>query len=175
MKRRRSPRSARIGADCFTMIDELMASPTDPAAPEVHAVRIALARESLELLRTPETATVPAWSVCCMVGNTLETMLRQGIAADPDGLLQDAFDALKRTAAAVRVPSDPISIAPADYACVANMVEDWVTLLQQAPARDVVRAFRATDRRIREIEAGKVEPDDYAVTVGAAKFMGARL
>lgn len=174
-KPRRSTRSARAAMDCFTMVDELMASPTEPAAPEVHAVRIALARESLNLMRSPETATVAAWSVCCMVGNCTETMLRQGLAADPDGLLQDAFDALKRAARAVRVPSDPISIPPEDFASVANMVEDWASILEQAPARDVVRAFRATDRRIREIEAGKVGPDDYAVTMGAASFMGARM
>lgn len=175
MKRRRSPRSARLGLDCFTMVDELLASPTEPAPRDVHAVRISLAREALQLLRSPETATVTAWSICCMVGNCTETMLRQGLVADPDGLLQDAFDALKRAACAVRKPEDPISIPPADFAAVDGMIEDWVAILEQAAARDVVRAFRATDRRIREIEAGRTAPDDYAVTVSAAQIMGARL
>ena len=43
------------------------------------------------------------------------------------------------------------------------------------PARDIIRAFRATDRRIRDIEAGRLQPHDYTVTTGAARALGARL
>lgn len=156
------------------MMDELLASPTEPA-PEVHAARIASARLALEQLRTPETATVTAWSLCCMVGNVLETMLQQGLVQDPDGLLQDGFDALKRAAQATRAPGDPVTLSPADYPIVAGMVEDWAAVMVAAPARSIIRAFRATDRRIREIEAGKVKPHDFTVTTGAAKALGARL
>ena len=77
------------------MLDELLASPTDPA-PEVHAHRIAAARSAVASMRSPETASITAWSLCCMVGNILETMLQHGLVADPDGLLQGGFDALKR-------------------------------------------------------------------------------
>lgn len=170
--RRKNPADA---SERFTVMDELLASPTEPAPPEVHAHRITMAHQALELLRTPETANITAWSVCCMVGNTLETMLRQGLAQDPDGLLQDAFDALKRAASAVRAPGEPISIPPSDYATVANMVEDWSAIMLQAPARAIISTFRQTDRRIREIEAGRVSPDDYAVTMGAARNLGARM
>lgn len=156
------------------MMDELLASPTEPA-PGVHAGRIAAARAALELLRSPETATIAAWSLCCMVGNVLETMLQQGIASDPDGLLQDGFDCLKRAAKATRAPGDPIVLPGADFPVVASMVDDWAAIMVAAPARDVVRAFRATDRRIRDIEAGRLQPHDYTVTTGAARALGARL
>ena len=55
------------------------------------------------------------------------------------------------------------------------VVEDWATLMATAPARAVIRAFRATDRRIRDIEAGRLQPHDYTVTTGAARALGARL
>ena len=96
-KRPKSRRSSVAQIDCFSMLDELLASPTDPA-PEVHAQRIAAARAAVASMRSPETASITAWSLCCMVGNILETMLQHGLVADPDGLLQDGFDALKRAA-----------------------------------------------------------------------------
>ena len=156
------------------MMDELLASPTDPA-PEVHAARIASARAAVVAMRSPETASITAWSLCCMVGNVLETMLQQGLVADPDGLLQDGFDALKRATQATRAPGDPVILPPADYPVVEAMVEDWAAVMVAAPARSIVRAFRATDRRIRDIEAGRLQPHDYTVTTGAAKALGARL
>jgi len=176
MKQRpRSRRSSVAQIDCFTMMDELLASPDEPAPPEVHAGRIAAARSALVRMRSPETATITAWSLCCMVGNVLETMLQQGLAADPDGLLQDGFDALKRATQAARAPGDPVVLPAADFPSVEGMVEDWAAILLAAPARSVIRAFRATDRRIRDIEAGRLQPHDYTVTTGAARALGARL
>lgn len=172
--RRRITRSSVAKIDCFTLMDELLASPVQPD-PAVHAGRIAAARLSVQQLAGQETASITAWSLCCMVGNVLETMLQQGLVHDPDGLLQDGFDALKRAAQAARAPGDPITLPPADVPVVAAMVEDWATVMQEAPARDVIRAFRATDRRIREIEAGRLQPHDFTITTGAAKALGARL
>ena len=175
MKHRpRSRRSSVAQIDSFTMMDELLASPDDPA-PEVHAARIAAARAALEQMRSPETASITAWSLCCMVGNILETMLQHGLVADPDGLLQDGFDALKRATEATRAPGDPVILPPADFPVVEAMVEDWSAVMVAMPARDIIRAFRATDRRIRDIEAGRLQPHDYTVTTGAAKALGARL
>ena len=136
------------------MLDELLASPTDPA-PEVHTQRIAAARAAAASMRSPETASITAWSLCCMVGNILETMLQHGLVADPDGLLQDGFDALKRATEATRAPGDPVILPPADFPVVEAMVEDWAAVMVAMPARDIIRAFRATDRRIRDIEAGR--------------------
>lgn len=167
MKHRRRPnRSSTASIDCFTMVDELLASPDLPA-PEMHAGRVQAARTALEQMRQPETANIGAWSVCCMVGNVLETMLAQGLAQDPDGLLQDAFDALKRAASATRAPGDPVVLLEPDVPAVAGMVEDWSAIMLAAPARSIVRAFRATDRRVREIEAGRLQPHDYTVTTRA--------
>ena len=110
-----------------------------------------------------------------MVGNILETMLQHGLVADPDGLLQDGFDALKRATEAVRAPGAPVALPPADFPVVEAMVEDWAAVMVAMPARDIIRAFRATDRRIRDIEAGRLQPHDYTVTTGAARALGARL
>lgn len=156
------------------MMDELLASPTEPA-PEVHAARIASARAAVAGMRSPETASITAWSLCCMVGNVLETMLQQGLVQDQDGLLQDGFDALKRATQATRAPGDPVILPAADFPVVEAMVEDWAAVMVAAPARSIIRAFRATDRRICDIEDGRLQPHDYTVTTGAAKAPGARL
>lgn len=173
-KRPKSRRPSVAQIDCFSMLDELLASPTDPA-PEVHTQRIAAARAAVASMRSLETASITSWSLCCMVGNILETMLQHGLVADPDGLLQDGFDALKRATEAVRAPGAPAALPPADFPVVEAMVEDWAAVMVAMPARDIIRAFRATDRRIRDIEAGRLQPHDYTVTTGAAKALGARL
>ena len=58
-KRPKSRRSSVAQIDCFSMLDELLASPTDPA-PEVHTQRIAAARAAVASMRSPETATASA-------------------------------------------------------------------------------------------------------------------
>lgn len=168
-QRRRSLRSARIAADSFTMMDELMASAIDPAPTGTHDARINSARDAVEQLRSPETANPLAWSICAMVGNSFETMLKQGVVADPDGLLADAFGALRRAAERVNRGGKAIHFEPDEYAAIAGMVEDWAEVITHAPARAVIRAFRVTDFRVRAIEAGQVQPGDYVVTTLRAR------
>ena len=72
-------------------------------------------------------------------------------------------------------PGAPVALPPADFPVVEAMVEDWAAVMVAMPARDIIRAFRATDRRIRDIEAGRLQPHDYTVTTGAARALGARL
>lgn len=178
MKPRRrlvSRRSSVAQIDQFTLMDELLASPSNPSPPGYHDARIKAARLAVEGLAVPERSSVTAWSLCCMVGNVLETMLKQGLASDPDGLLQDAFDRLRAAAEAASVPGSVVCLSPGDHAVVAAMVEDWAEILLAAPARDVIRAFRATDRRIRELEAGRAQPHDFTVTTGSSPAPEARL
>lgn len=160
-----------VQADWFSKADELNASPKRPC-PASHVVRIRMLRAAMEALRVPATATIEAWSLACMAGNVLESMLAHKLITDEQGLLQDAFDALKRSAAATYKPGDAIVLSVADWVLVNNMAEDFIGVLEQAPARDVIKAFRATDRRIREIEAGRVQAHDYTITNESAKHLG---
>lgn len=169
MKKKQKPKNAKnrrwawsLGCGSFTLLEQLVASPTSPDA-AMHRDRIRVARTSLEQMQRPETSTIAAWSVLCMVGNVLETMLVQNLAADPDGLLRDAFDCLRQATQAVRAPDDPVILPAANFPSVAGMVEDWAEILTTAPSRDVIRAMRATDARIKAIESGRLQPHDHAV------------
>lgn len=147
----------------FTLMDELLASAIDPIAPPLNAPRIQAARDAVQALASPETATPKAWGICCAVANFMETMLDDGLAQDPDGLLQDAFAALKHAVDSGDTLKGAITIPPDAYPAVRHLVDDWCELLEQAPARDVIRSMRRTEARTRQIAAGKMRPGDRYV------------
>ncbi|WP_441280607.1 hypothetical protein [Tardiphaga sp. 862_B3_N1_1] len=147
----------------FTLMDELMASAVDPISPPLNAHRFKVARDSVEALRSPETATPKAWGTCCAVANSMETMLADGMVQDPGGLLQDAIAALQHAIASGDTLKGIISIPPEALPAVRHLIEDWCSVLEQAPARDVIRSMRKTEVRSRQIAAGKLRPGDKYV------------
>ncbi len=93
-RRKKLPPPGRAG-DSFTFMDELMASPIEPMPASDVASRVAAAQFHLERLATAPEPSVMDWRVCAMVGNVLEVMIELEIAQDPDGLLAEAFAALR--------------------------------------------------------------------------------
>ena len=171
MKTRRKPAHRRANATplfAYTAFDEMMASPTEPAPTGTHEAGIVGAVRALGAMTSPETASAAHWSVCCMVGNVVETMLQQGLVQDPDGLLQDAFDALKAAAAAAESGA-PLLLTGDALTTVEHMMTDWAIVLKTAPARSVIRAFRATATRTKDIAAGRLQPRDYTTRFSTSK------
>ena len=164
-KLRRTPVLAR-GA--FTLMDEVMASPVQPLPASVTEWRIETVQAALARMALPGAATVGDWSLCCVAGNVLETMLSKGLVADPDGLLQDAFSALRTAAGLLQSATQPAPLAPHDHALVAGMVEDWASVMREAPARLVVHCLRATDARVSAIESGRLQPHDFVFSGAGA-------
>lgn len=152
----------------YTALDEMMASPTEPAPTGTHEAGIAGVVRALGAMTSPETASAAHWSVCSMVGNVVETMLKQGLVQDPDGLLQDAFDALKAAATAAESGA-PLLLTGAALTAVENMMTDWGIVLKTAPARSVIRAFRATSQRMKDMAAGRLQPHDYTTRFSTPK------
>lgn len=144
----------------FSLMDELMASPMAPWPAAQSLPRIGVARAAMVAMSSPDTANVRSWADCNMAGNIIETLIAQGIAEDPHGLLADAFaelSALARPGGAVA------ALPPASVAAVAAMIDDFADLLTQAPARTIVHAYRATSKRLAEIEAGHSQPHDFHI------------
>ena len=166
MSRRLKP-AKHLSFARFTAIDEFLASPTTPAPPGVFDARIKAARAALAELQNPATATLRPWAVVCTAANVVETMLERGVAADPDGLLRDAFEALRR-AVTPRPGTEPaIELSAEALECVSDMLDGWVALITSVNHRRVIQCFRATDRRVLEIEAGRTRATDFVVGRGA--------
>lgn len=149
------------GAQHYTLMDELLADPNIPMRPDDFRDRVDAARKAAAALSDPATATVPDWSVCCMVGNLMESMIVSGLVVDPHGLLGDAFKALRDGAASFDAGRGFITMTTEQLDLVKYMIDDWVEVLTHAPARDVIRCYRATERRVKDLEAGRAKPCDF--------------
>lgn len=167
MSRRPKPAAKHVSFARYTAMDEFLASPTCPAPRGLFDVRIKAARAALAELQNPATARLAPWAVVCMAANVVETMLERGVAADPDGLLRDSFEAL-RCAVSPRPGADPeIVLSPAALDCVSDMLDGWEALITTVNHRRVIQCFRATDRRVLEIEAGRTRATDFVAGRGA--------
>lgn len=163
----RRPKSAQhLSFARYTAMDEFLASPTSPAPRGLFDARIKAARAALAELQNPATATLRPWAVVCMAANVVETMLERGVAADPDGLLHDAFEALRR-AVTPRPGAEPaIELSAEALECVSDMLDGWAALITSVNHRRVIQCFRATDRRVLEIEAGRGRSTDFVAGGG---------
>jgi hypothetical protein len=153
----------------FTLMDEMLASPTEPMPADDAASRVAAALHHLERLATEPAPNVMEWRVCAMVGNFMEVLLELGIAQDPDGLLVDAFAALRAAAERNLRAGKTIRLTGPGLVAIRGLIRDFAEILEQAPHRTIIRAFRETDKRVRSLDRGGRRPSDYVAQVGLAR------
>lgn len=146
----------------YSAIHELMASPTEPMPAGTFDQRIADTMASLERIGAG-TARLLDWAACCSAANTVETLLARRELDDPDGLLRDAFAALKDAAGRLQTATDPVQLDGNALEDVRDMLDGWADLLRTKPARTIVRAERETDRRARDLAAGRIGIGDLLV------------
>lgn len=102
------------------------------------------------------------WRVCSDAVNMLETLVEMGVCEDQRGLLQDAVTALalagKRNLAGSQIRLDGAGIR-----AVRSVLEDYAEVIGTVPHRVMIRCHRRTEKRIREILAGRKRPHDVEV------------
>jgi hypothetical protein len=151
-------------ARTYTMWDELMASPTEPLALDKRTYQLSRMWQGLASIERDAMPSKDDWRVCSDAVNLLETLVNQGVMQDPDGLLPAAVAALAeagqrhlRVGAAIRLS------APGIFA-IRSVLEDYADAIEQLPARVVIHAHRATEKRIQDIVRGRARAHDVEVT-----------
>lgn len=158
MKRRRTTLTPTYG-----LLRVIMASATEPMPAAKRTHQLTRMWEGLAALERAPTPTIDDWRLCSDAVNLMETLVRtMRVAQDSSGLLEDAVAALAgagrrhRGGMALRLDAPGIQ-------AVRAVLEDYAELLEQLPERTVIEAHRLTERRIREILAGKRQPHDIEV------------
>jgi uncharacterized protein YyaL (SSP411 family) len=142
--------------------DALLASPTEPMEPARRTHQLTIIWGGLAAIETAPHPSVNDWRVCSDPANMMETLIAQGIASDPQGLLSDAITALA-LAGKRHLSGQPIRLDGPGIAAVRALLEDYAALLAQLPERVMVQCHRATERRLRAIQAGKGQAHDVEV------------
>lgn len=173
--KRRKPR-AHQPATYYTMVDELLASATQPMPERNRTHQLRRMADALhELMHAPQPGT-NAWRVVSDAVNLLETLVQHGEAPikdatgnviashwrdcdgdamevrDHSGLLADAIDAMGKAGQRM-FDGHPLRLDGPGIAAVRAVLEDYQAALETLPHRSMVRCHRATEIRLRKIYA----------------------
>ena len=147
----------------YSLMDELMASATDPMPEHKRTHQLSRMWQGLAAIEKDASPTPEDWRLCSDAVNLLETMVREmRIAEDSQGLLQDAVAALE-FAGRRHFTSGAIRLDGPGIRAVRGALEDYAALISALPARTVIRAHRLTERRMHQILTGKYRPHDVLV------------
>lgn len=147
----------------YTLLDVLQASATAPMPIGHQAHHLAPMYEGLRAIERDDVPSVHDWRCVADAVNMVETLVAQGVARDDSGLLQDAVQALHAAGQRHLASGTPLRLDGPGIAAVRAVLEDYRALLQALPHRTMVACHRATERRLREIQAGRRQAHDVTV------------
>lgn len=150
-----------VPGESYTLVDEMLASPSNPMPPADASERVRAAREHLAQIQTAPRPALMDWRVCAMVGNVIEIMLELGVVQDHQGLLPDAQEALKEASERALSTGAPIRLTGRGLTSVTWLIDSFEEILALVPHRTMIRAFRETDKRMRMLDRGQRRPGDY--------------
>lgn len=148
----------------YTILDEMMASPTEPLPPEYRRHQLTRMYEGLAAMEKAPSPTTDDWSVVSDAVNLMETLIEtMQLCEDSSGLLMDAITALAM-AGRRNLAGGAIRLDGAGILAVRSVLEDYAELLDVLPARTMIRCHRLTEKRLHELLAGKRKPHDVKIT-----------
>lgn len=146
----------------YTLIDELMASPSAPMPEDFRRHQLTRMWQGLRALEIDESPKADDWRVCSDAVNLLETMVDLKIIEDASGLLTDAVAALAM-AGKRHMQGQRLGLSGEGIKAIRAVLEDYEMCLNSLSAKAMIRAHRRTEVRIREILAGRKKPHDVEV------------
>lgn len=166
--RRKQPARHFDHREMFTLAEVLTASPTEPMpAWDAQKRHADTARHFDNLAAAPEPTALD-WRTVAMAGNVIEVLLERDILQDPDGLLAEAFAALRAAAYRAR-DLGKIRLDGPGLVAVRAMVREWGEILAQCPHRTLLQAFREVYRRIQARDAGALRDGHLAAQLDGWK------
>lgn len=146
----------------YTLMSELMASPTAPMPADKIRHQLTRMYQGLDAMERADQPTKDDWRVCSDCVNLLETLITMGELQDDTGLLMDAITALAM-AGRRNLEGKPLRLSGEGMQAVRAVLEDYAEAIQVLPERTMVRCHRLTEKRMQEIMAGKRLPHDVEV------------
>jgi hypothetical protein len=148
----------------YSMLDEMMASPTEPLAQEKRQYQLLRMYEGLRALEIAPEPSTEDWRVVSDAVNLMETLiLEMKICEDASGLLMDAITAMAK-AGQRNLAGGAIRLDGPGIQAVRAVLRDYAELIEVLPARTMVRCHRLTEKRILNILQGKLRPHDVEIT-----------
>ena len=163
MSRKQSKRRAAFRPKHYSIMDELMASPSKLLPVEYRTHQLTRMYEGLAAMETAPAPTTDDWRVVSDAVNLMETLIKtMKICEDESGLLMDAITALAM-AGRRNLAGGAIRLDGAGIEAVRAILQDYAGLLEVLPARTMIRCHRLTEQRIHDIMAGRKKAHDVEI------------
>lgn len=147
----------------YTVLDEMMASPTEPLPAEKRTYQLTRMYQGLHELELGASPTPENWRLVSNAVNLLETLVRDmQICEDNSGLLHDAIAALAKAGKRHKC-GGPLRLDGEGIKAVRSVLDDYTALIEVLPARTMVRCHRLTERRIIDLIKGKTRTEDVVL------------
>ena len=146
----------------YSLMDEMMASTTQPLPAEKIRHQLSRMYQGLHSLETSDLPTMDDWQVVSDAVNMLETFVEKGICEDQTGLLPDAVSALAM-AGRRHFEHGVIRLDAKGIATIRAVLEDYAGLIEVLPARVMIHCHRKTEKRLHGMIQGKAKPHDVIV------------
>lgn len=148
----------------YTLMDELMASPTEPLPEAKRRYQLGVIQEGIEAMRTKAAPTSEDWAAVADLVNLLETLVEMGEIDDGGGWIAEALREMAEAAMRFQA-GKPLRLTGAGLNAVANAFEGYELAISELPARTMVRVHRKTVARVRAIVQGKRRSADLVVAL----------
>ncbi len=145
-----------------TLIHRLLASPTEPMPLSSRTHQLTRMWQGLAAIEKAERPTTDDWRVCSDAVNLMETLVEQGHLLDASGLVLDAVEAMAK-AGKRHLAGQAIRLDAAGIHAIRAVLEDYAEAVAALPHRTMLHAHAATEKRIREILAGKRRAHDVEI------------
>jgi hypothetical protein len=153
----------RLRHETYTLMDEIMSSPTAPISEDRRTYQLTLLYQALAALKLDPQPTKYDWQVCSDCVNLMETLiLEMKVCQDQDNLLNDATMALVR-AGKRKKDGNNIRLDAEGIKALQALFEDYAELVAILPERVMVKCFRLTEKRIQDLRKGKKKAHDVEI------------
>lgn len=153
----------RLRHETYTLMDEIMSSPTAPISEDRRTYQLTLLYQALAALKLEPQPTKYDWQVCSDCVNLMETLiLEMKVCQDQDNLLNDATMALVR-AGKRKKDGNNIRLDAEGIKALQALFEDYAELVAILPERVMVKCFRLTEKRIQDLRKGKKKAHDVEI------------
>lgn len=146
----------------YSVLDVVMASPTEPLPIEKRMYQLTAMWEAMENITKSPTPTIKDWEAVADGINMMEALKDLGAVEDPDNALRDAINAMEKAGmrstkgANIRLDGKSITL-------IRGILQDYCDALEALPARTIISAHRYAEKRIQDMLKGKKRPHDVVV------------
>lgn len=146
----------------YSMMDALMASPTEPLPIERRMYQLQAMWDAMENLEKADKPTIRDWELVSDAVNMMEALRDMGVVQDPDQAIEDAVQAMGK-AGMRSLDGKNIRLDGPAISLMRGILEDYCEAIGALPARTIISAHRYAEKRIQALLKGKKRKTDVLV------------